>query len=170
MITISKNNNHYIFKVNGMHQLWAFKSELSIPAEKIINAHQDTDTVKGWKGWRAPGTHVPSIITAGTFYKDGNKIFWDVSDIKKAIIVNLKDEDYKQLIIEVENPEEALRLLNERKNDKAIGKRSIKLQKSFKGISVDYSYSVSKETTKKVMAALPGAFFRKSILNVMNDL
>lgn len=112
MITISRNDNHFIFKVNGMHKLWAFKSELSIPFENIINAHQDTESVKGWKGWRAPGTSIPSIITAGTFYKDGNKIFWDVSNIENCIIVDLKDEEYKQLIIEVENPTNALQTLN----------------------------------------------------------
>ena len=95
-------------------KLWAFKSELSIPFENIINAHQNTTSVKGWKGWRAPGTFIPSIITAGTFYKDGNKIFWDVSNIENCIIVDLKDEDYKQLIIEVESPTDALEILNNR--------------------------------------------------------
>lgn len=112
MITISKKDNHFIFVVNGMHKLWAFKSELTIPFENIINAHQDTKDVKGWKGWRLPGTSIPSVITAGTFYKDGNKIFWDVSNIDNCIIVDLKDEEYKQLIIEVENPTEALQFLN----------------------------------------------------------
>lgn len=112
MITISKNDKHFIFKVNGMHKLWAFKSELTIPFENIKNAHQNTESVKGWKGWRAPGASIPSIITAGTFYKDGNKIFWDVSNIENCIIVDLKDEEYKQLIIEVENPTEALQILN----------------------------------------------------------
>ena len=112
MITISKDDNHFIFNVNGMHKLWAFKSELTIPFENITNAHQDIESVRGWKGWRAPGTSIPSIITAGTFYKDGNKIFWDVSNIENCIIVDLKDEDYKQLIIEVHNPTDALQILN----------------------------------------------------------
>ena len=111
MITISKNDNHYIFKVNGMHKLWAFKSQLTIPFDNVINAHQDVESIKGWHGWRAPGTSIPSIITAGTFYKDGNKIFWDVSNIDNCIIVDLKDEDYKQLIIEVEIPAEAIKTL-----------------------------------------------------------
>ncbi|MEO6128561.1 MAG: hypothetical protein ABIP30_09470 [Ferruginibacter sp.] len=104
MITISKENDSFIFNVNGMHKLWAFKSQLTIPTDNIINAHQDIESIKGWHGWRAPGTSIPSIITAGTFYKDGNKIFWDVANIENCIIVDLKDEDYKQLIIEVEDP------------------------------------------------------------------
>ena len=54
---------------------------------------------------------MPSIITAGTFYKSGSKIFWDVVNMENCIIVDLIDEEYKQLIIEVENPREAIRLL-----------------------------------------------------------
>ncbi len=111
MITINRQDDKFIFEVNGMHKLWAFKSQLTIPVNHIINAYQDLESIKGWRGWKAPGTFIPSIITAGTFYKDGNKIFWDTSNIEKCIIVDLKDEDYKQLIIEVENPVDAIETL-----------------------------------------------------------
>lgn len=111
MISIEKQNDTFVFNVNGMHKLWAFKSELTIPADNIKSVHQDHESIKGWKGWRAPGTHLPSILVAGTFHKDGNKIFWDVMNIDNCIIVELIDEEYKQLIIEVENPKEAMALL-----------------------------------------------------------
>ena len=111
MVTISKQEDSFIFNVNGMHKLWALKSQLTIPFDNILNAHQDVESIKGWHGWRLPGTSIPSIITAGTFYKDGSKIFWDVSNIENCIIVDLKDEDYKQLVIEVENPAEAIDIL-----------------------------------------------------------
>ena len=111
MITIFKKDDNFIFEVNGFHKLWALKSQLTIPAEHILNAHQDPESIKGWRGWKLPGTFIPTIITAGTFYKDGNKIFWDASDLEKCIIVNLKDEDYQELIIEVENPEDSIKML-----------------------------------------------------------
>ena len=111
MVTIDKQDDNFIFEVNGMHKLWALKSQLTIPAEHILNAHQDLESIKGWRGWKLPGTFIPSIITAGTFYKHGNKIFWDASNIEKCIIVDLKDEDYNQLIIEVENPASSIEVL-----------------------------------------------------------
>ena len=111
MITIKKQDDSFVLSVSGMHKLWAFKSQLTIPLDNITNAHQNLESIKGWKGWRIPGTSIPSIITAGTFYKDGNKIFWDVSNSENCIIVDLKDEDYQQLIIEVENPLEAIKIL-----------------------------------------------------------
>jgi hypothetical protein len=111
MITIQRQDDTFVFNVNGLHKLWAFKSQLVIPVDNIINAYHDSESIKGWKGWRAPGVSIPSIITAGTFYKDGNKIFWDASNIDNCIIVDLKDEEYKQLIIEVENPTDAIKTL-----------------------------------------------------------
>jgi len=52
------------------------------------------------------------VITAGTYYHRGQKNFWDVVKKRNAIVVELKDEKYKNLIIEVANPKEALELLN----------------------------------------------------------
>lgn len=112
MITIEKQKDSFVFVVEGLHKLWALKSQLTIPADNVINAYHDPEAIKGWKGWRAPGTSIPSIITAGTFHKDGTKVFWDVVNKENCIIVELKDEEYKQLIIEVENPAEAMELLN----------------------------------------------------------
>ncbi len=112
MVTIEKHESDFIFEIKGMHKLWAFKSQLTIPTDHVINAHQDLEFLRNWwKGIRLLGTYVPSIITAGTFYNDGKKIFWDVSDAEKCIIIDLKDEWYNQLIIEVENPNEAINFL-----------------------------------------------------------
>ena len=111
MIKVTKEESNIIFDVIGMHKLWAFKSQLIIPADHILNVYQDMESIKGWSGWRAPGTSVPGLIKAGTFYKDENKIFWDVSNMDNCIIIDLKDEDYQQLIIEVENPSDTIEYL-----------------------------------------------------------
>lgn len=113
MITIARTENNFTFTVEGMHKLWALKSQLTIPIDNVIDAHQDYDSIQGWKGWRMPGTSIPSIITAGTFYKGGSKIFWDVCKMENCIIVDLKEEEYKQLIIEVENPSESIAKLTD---------------------------------------------------------
>jgi hypothetical protein len=63
---------------------------------------------------RFHGTSIPNIINAGTFFNNGETIFWDVSNAANAIVIDLKDEDYHQIIIEVENPLEAIHLLNDK--------------------------------------------------------
>ncbi len=114
MVTISKEENNFHFKVEGLHKLWALKSQLTIPIQNVVRAYQNRDALNGWwKGIRMPGTHVPGLITAGTFYQSGGKIFWDVVNKDNAIIIDLEDENYSKLIIEVDNPSEAIDFIND---------------------------------------------------------
>ena len=114
MVEIIKNENETIFEVKGLHKILAFKSELRILNSHITRAYSDDNELAEWKGMRAFGTYIPSIIKAGTFFqdKDNATIFMDISNPKNAIIIELKDEYYKKLIIEVPNPQSALELLN----------------------------------------------------------
>ncbi|MEM1127760.1 MAG: hypothetical protein AAGI71_13995 [Bacteroidota bacterium] len=112
MVDVRLEGDTVVFDVRGLHQLWAFKGRLDVPRAHIQGARRDPDVVQSWKGWRAPGTSVPGLITAGTFHLDGDRIFWDVSDASKAIVVDLADHDYRQLVIEVANPDAVVALLN----------------------------------------------------------
>jgi hypothetical protein len=89
----------------GMDRLWALKSRLEIPLAHLVGAEVDPQVARGWhKGIRAGGTHVPGVITAGTFYQEDERVFWDVHDPERAIVIHLKDERYAKLVIEVDNP------------------------------------------------------------------
>jgi hypothetical protein len=94
-----------IVHVRGMDRLWSLRSRLEIPLSHVLNAEADSQVAReGQKGLRAPGTHVPGVITAGTFFQDGDRVFWDVRDPEKTIVIRLEDERYARLVIEVEDP------------------------------------------------------------------
>lgn len=113
MVTITRQGDDYHFEVEGWHKLWSLKSQLRIPIENVLRAYQNPEELKGFKGIRAPGTHIPSLITAGTYYPlEGGKIFWDVVNQENAIIIELQDDNYKKLIVEVADPAEAIALFN----------------------------------------------------------
>src|SRR5690606_23249061 len=76
-----------VFDVRGLHKLWAFKSRLAVPRASVLGARHGPEAVRGWKGWRVPGTHVPGLLIAGTFYRDGHRIFWDVRDPANTVVV-----------------------------------------------------------------------------------
>jgi hypothetical protein len=111
MVTVKKQGKDFIFEVKGMHKLWAFKNQLIIPEKHILKVYQDLESIKEWKGIKSPGINIPTIITAGTFLKNGDMIFWDVSNIQNSIIIELEDEEYKKLVIEVENPKDSMAIL-----------------------------------------------------------
>jgi hypothetical protein len=98
--------------VRGADKLWAFKSSLEIPLVHIAGVRADPEAARGWyHGIRMPGTNVPGVITAGTFYQDGKRVFWDVHSPEKTILIELHDERYSELIVETDDPEAAVRLI-----------------------------------------------------------
>ncbi len=112
MVTIEEQSDYFIFEVKGLHKLWAFKSQISIPRENIIDVYPNEENLNWIEGLRMPGTHIPGLITAGTYFQKDGTIFCDVKDYKKSIVVELKDEHYKKLIIEVENVDKAIQMLS----------------------------------------------------------
>lgn len=112
MVDLSIQEGKLMLHVRGADRLWAFKSSLEIPLVHIAAVRADPEVARGWyHGMRMPGTNVPGVITAGTFYQDGKRIFWDVHHPEKTIVIDLHDERYNQLIVEVEDPEVAVHLI-----------------------------------------------------------
>ena len=105
-MTVSIQDTTAIFAVQGLHKLWAFKTRLEIPLAHVIDVRRAgaADTQGWWKELRLPGTYVPGLLVAGTFYRDGKRVFCDVADPHRAIVVELTDEPYQELLIEVAEP------------------------------------------------------------------
>src|SRR5690349_19606840 len=105
MVEISITPGTLRLEVKGLDKLWAFKGSLEIPLKHIRSVRHDPQAASGWwHGIRMPGSQLPGVITAGTFYQHGERIFWDVHDPENAIVIDLHDERYNELIVEVENP------------------------------------------------------------------
>ena len=112
MVDLSVSDGKLSLHVRGADKLWAFKSSLEIPLAHIAGVQADAEVARGWwHGIRMPGTNVPGVITAGTFYQDGNRVFWDVHNPEKTIVINLHDERYNKLVVEVDDPQMAVRLI-----------------------------------------------------------
>jgi len=108
LVSVSVLADRAVFDVEGLHQLWAFRSHLEIPLTHITGVEFDPDQVgRWWHGWKLLGTDCPGLFAAGTFYYHGELVFWDVRDPDKTIVVSLDHERYKKLIIEVADPAEA---------------------------------------------------------------
>ncbi len=112
MVEIAVSGGNLVLHVRGADQLWALKSSLEIPLAHVAGIKADSEAAKGWwHGVRMPGTNIPGVLTAGTFYQDGKWVFWDVHHPDKVVVIDLKDERYQQLIVEVADPEAAVQLV-----------------------------------------------------------
>jgi len=82
------------------------------PLQHISDIRTDPSIALGWyHSIRMPGTNIPGVITAGTFYQHGQRVFWDVHDPDNTIVIELRDERYNELIVEVADPEAAVELI-----------------------------------------------------------
>src|SRR4051812_1355922 len=99
--TVSITDGELTIEIQGLDKLWSLTSRLEIPLEHVIDVRLADDQSEGV---RAPGTHIPGVITAGTFVQEGSSVFWDVHDPTKAIALDLRDERYSKLVIEVADP------------------------------------------------------------------
>jgi len=114
MVNITREGSDFIFEIEGWHKLWSLKSSLRIPASHISKVyHDEKQSVSVW-GFRFPGTQIPGIISAGTFIVKDGTIFCDITDAAKAIIVELHDEHYTKLIVDVHDPAKAIELLTKK--------------------------------------------------------
>ena len=104
-ITIADDALHV--EVQGMHKLWALKSRLSVPLADVMSARQDPERAsRAFPGLKVPGTHIPTVYTAGTYYQsDFRPDFWSVRKPEHAIVIQCRtDAAYDEIIVEVEDP------------------------------------------------------------------
>jgi hypothetical protein len=112
MVQVSIHNDRVRFEVEGWDKLWALKSQLEIPAAHIRAVRADPEPARGWwHGRRRPGTQVPGILTAGSFYQSGGFVFFDVHDPERTVVIDLDHEHYQRLVIEVADPAEVVQRL-----------------------------------------------------------
>jgi hypothetical protein len=114
MAEVELAQNTLIVHVQGMDRLFALKSRLEVPLSHVEGAEANPQEARRrWHGILARGMWVPGPITAGTFYQEGEWVFWDVHDPEKTVEIWLRDERYTRLVIEVEAPEATVARVNE---------------------------------------------------------
>jgi len=113
MAEIEYTGDAFVIHVAGWDKLWALKSQLTIPIAHVVGAEPAAEEARRWRqGIRESGMHIPGVITAGTFSKDGGRVFWDVHDADRAVAIHLRDDQYTELVVEVDDPAETIAYVN----------------------------------------------------------
>ena len=105
MVDVTISDDTAVFDVEGFDKFWALKSQIQVPLSHISGVTIDPDAARGWwHGLRLPGTNIPGVLTAGTFYQHGRRAFYDVHDTDKTIVIALNHDKYDTLVVEVADP------------------------------------------------------------------
>lgn len=110
MVSISVRGSICEINILGFHKILALKSKIQIKKQNIRSV------MLAEKGLRSPllkmpGIRIPGLITAGTYIGNGEKEFWDKGNKNQAIEIELENEKYTKLVVDVADPEAAIKLL-----------------------------------------------------------
>ncbi|MEO5590804.1 MAG: hypothetical protein ABIS03_14580 [Gemmatimonadaceae bacterium] len=115
MVDITVGEKEVAFVPHGWSRVWTVDARVVVPLRAIRTVSKARPGIgRGWfKGWRLPGTHIPGVIVAGSYYRNGEWTFWDVRGIgETAIEVELSGVHFTRLIVDVGDPaSEVSRLL-----------------------------------------------------------
>ena len=113
MVHVTIEGGRIHFEIESWDKFWALKSHLDIPLSHVRSARVDPEPARGWwHGIRFPGTQIPGVLTAGTFYQSDGAVFYDVHDPERTIVLELDHEHYKRLVVEVADPVATAALIN----------------------------------------------------------
>ena len=96
----------------GLDKLWSLRRRLEFPADHVRGATFDPGASSEPKGLRAPGLAIPGKWS-GTFHRDGEKSFWNVTAPDRTVVIELAGEDYDRLYLTVDDPRTVVDRINE---------------------------------------------------------
>jgi hypothetical protein len=120
-LTVDQQHQKLIVEVVDIERLWVHNSHFEIPLAHVKGASLNPEVANDLPyPSQLPGDpQLHSPVSAGTFYKHGKRVFWEVSDPAQAVVIELKDDEYAELVVQVENPEAMVSQINQ-----AIGAQS----------------------------------------------
>ena len=103
MTTVEIAGDQLVVTMHGLDPFWALRRRVIVPLAHVRGATPDPGVGRESAGVRAPGTHVPRVITAGTYRKDGERTFWNLRPSQQAVVIELAGERFRRLVLGVDD-------------------------------------------------------------------
>ena len=109
MVKLSRNTDSLIVTIKGVNKLMALKNRIVIPFDSIDEVAVNlNDDIAIWQGIRLPSTSVPGFIHMGTRLTLHGRHFYLRKKGHESIILDLQDHKYKRIVVDVEDPVDAV--------------------------------------------------------------
>jgi hypothetical protein len=89
-----------ILQLDWHERLWAFhlSPRIDIPIASIRGVTVNEPRME-WYALRAPGTALPGVFVAGTYYTRRGREFWYVSRNPNYLVLDIEGEYYKRIVL-----------------------------------------------------------------------
>jgi hypothetical protein len=105
------SNGKLRIDLGDLEKVLAVRGGFEIPLENIVKAGTEAHRT-GWRETRAPGTHLPGAIKAGTYYTPRGREFWYVTE-KGVLVLELEHESYTRIVLSMDGNKEWAERINE---------------------------------------------------------
>lgn len=101
-------------RMRGLDVMWTTRRRISVPLEHVLGARIDDNVVRHgpWLGAGYTDALLDYAVAAGPMLVRGRHEFWDVHYPDRTIVIDLADEPYERLVIDVDDPEETTAAIN----------------------------------------------------------
>lgn len=84
-----------------LERLWAchISGQIEVPLEDILSVKRDRPDTLWWTEIRAPGTHLPGLFKAGTYYTERGREFWYVHTEQPSLWLDISDCYYRRIVL-----------------------------------------------------------------------
>lgn len=95
-LSLEENTLH--IKLNILENIFSLHGSLQVPLDLIVRA--STEKPEGEFGQiRAPGTHIPFLLKAGTFFAGNNREFWFKTIGRPYLVIDTNGGDYNRIVL-----------------------------------------------------------------------
>lgn len=104
MNSVTIVDGELLIKPRGLDKLWGFRRELRVPLTHVRSASADPAVGANPPHLRLLGLTLPGK-NVGTFFQDGQHVYWNVSNSKHNVVINLVHEGFAQAVLTVKGPQ-----------------------------------------------------------------
>ena len=115
MPRIELTGNELAVRLAAWEKLLALRGDVRVPLAQVRGATEDSGFggPSGISlGLRMPGTHIPYLIAAGTFRKDGDVQFVCIRRKLQTVVIELADNGLTRLVVGVPDAQAAAARIN----------------------------------------------------------
>jgi hypothetical protein len=95
-----------VVTMHGFDVVWTFRRRIAVPLAHVTGARVDAHVASHgpWLGAGRTDALLDYAVAAGPMVVHGRHEFWDVHDPERCVAIDLEDEPFERLVIEVDEP------------------------------------------------------------------
>lgn len=104
MPTVELDGDELVVRFSGLDMVYALRRTVRVPRTAVVSAH--TAPPPSRRGIRAPGTHLPGVLSFGTWRGRFGKDLWGVRRAGRVLVIELDGgAAFERLVLEVDDPD-----------------------------------------------------------------